>query len=1066
MNISLICACKNRFDSLIISLNSWLKYEQIKEIIIVDWDSDNDLKNILEIDSRIKVIRVNNQPYFNLSQPLNIAASFATQEYILKVDTDYILNPYYNFFDHYTIDQTAFVSGISLPEKLEYWCEEQGSYNIKYSESSVEELFKYFCAYSPFFKYVKGLLFVSKSNFDSVGGFDESIESYGWEDDNMSERLKLFGLNQIKIENDITVIHIPHSDKKRYLHCKDYDPEIENQYRNNLVDRWSGNDLDWQTEYVVVQDLIKKNKKDNKIDSYYIDRKYQWDIKEHSKNYYIADLMNNRPKTFTVKAKISNKKNNLYKLKEVRYISLEESVDRREELEGEFKKYNVKTIPFISKRFSESDDVITGDNVYQLNDGTKGCCVSHLKMIKDWYENSDDGYGFFCEDDLSLETVQYWNFNWEQFIETIPEDADCVQLLTVREDYETFELRDRMWNDWSATAYILTRDYAKKLIDNHIKGDEYHLYVPDKNIQPLIENIIFCSEGKTYTIPLFVENISFRSTFEGDDDDVNQGQKNNHFIAHEKVLNWWKNMGQVSDINDKKLNVVDCFTYFNEKEIFELRINLLKDYVDKFVVVDANHYHNGLPKEYTLKKLIDELDVPKEKIEVIELDLSQENLPPITEYEMYYGNNIEKNGNYSSRERLQRDAISQCLNTNNFSDDTIFIVGDCDEIINPEYIQLYKNLALEHRDKIFKVPLVQLEGRADMRVYHTNTDTPREWKYSLFVCLKSHMESISLTHVRANFKNPYPIVWAYENDVPMEDLGWHFSWMGSNIDRLKKAEASCHHDQDLSHLKYGNYSEDSMKNFMTNYELTEGQISPSGDVNYTIKNYRVDNLPKIIFDLPRVKEYLLPNKTIIIKDQSKKTEIEELLTKFSLDTENPRHNFNLGLWYEKRKHTAPALSYFLRCAERSADTDKDLAYEALLHASHCYDRQGTRDGSARSLLWQAQMFMPNRPEAYYLLARFAKRKEWWQDCYTNADLCLRYCDFDVKPLETDVEYPGKHAILFEKAISAWWWGKSEESKSLLQKILIDYDLNDDDYAIVCDKLNQFGGEIPENIRRN
>jgi beta-1,4-mannosyl-glycoprotein beta-1,4-N-acetylglucosaminyltransferase len=83
----------------------------------------------------------------------------------------------------------------------------------------------------------------------------------------------------------------------------------------------------------------------------------------------------------------------------------------------------------------------------------------------------------------------------------------------------------------------------------------------------------------------------------------------------------------------KRKNVVDCFSYFNEKELLELRINLLKDHVDKFVITDANYTHSGILKEYTLKKTIKELGLPEDKIEVIEVDLSEESLGPATPYE-------------------------------------------------------------------------------------------------------------------------------------------------------------------------------------------------------------------------------------------------------------------------------------------------------------------------------------------------------------------------------------------------------------------------------------------------
>lgn len=1057
MNVSLICACKNRYDSLYVSLNSWLKFDQIKEIIIVDWSSDQEIKSLLNIDSRIKIIRVNGEKYFNLSQPLNLAASIATQDYILKFDTDYVLNPYNNFFDNYLIDDSNFVSGIKTVENPHHWSNENNEYRVKYSKSSIEELFQYFCSYSPFFKYLKGMLYVSRKNFNSIGGYDEKIDSYGWEDDNISERLRLYGLNQIYVKNDISIIHLPHSNKKRYENCSEYELQIEENYRNNLLNQWSGEELEWQTEYLVVQDLITRNKLNNKITDYYVNNKNNWNIKEIETNYYIAKKM----KRFTVK--FSKKNIDMKRLKyfpDVRYISLEESYKRREKIESEFEKYGIKTIPFISKRFSESNDNITGKNVYQLNEGTKGCCISHLKMIKEWYENSDESYtyGFFCEDDLSLETVQYWDFTWEEFLKKIPDDADCVQLCTIRNNFDTFELRERLWDDWGVTAYILTREHAKKIIDTYIKNDVYHLEIPNQDIMPLIENIIFSSVGKTYTIPLFVENINFESTFVGNDDDVNQGQKNNHYIAHEKVMNWWKN---TKNQNKKIPKVVDSFSYFNEKELLELRIELLKDYVDKFIIIESNLTHSGNEKEFTCKKTLKELNLYDEnKIEVIELVY-----PPIEEYELnyidkFYNNNDRYLEEIGYRERVQRDALLNVIEQ--FSDDTVFFISDCDEIINPLNIEFISNIARNtipsNINQFIKIPLVYLQARADLRAYRIENDEYSKWDMSMVVTTKQQLKKWTPTEMRAYTTATY----VGEGDIRYEDLGWHFSWMGGSERNLLKAHSYSHYAHNFNFTVYGECRGEEMVKFIKSHIPREGSIAISGNKNEVLKKYPINNLPQKIFELPRVKDFLLPEdkneENIIILEQ--KSEIENLITRYSLDTENPEHNFSLGMWYEQQGHTAPAVSYFLRCAERASETDKDLSYEALIHASHCYDRQGTRDESSRSLLWQAQVFLPHRPEAYYLLARFAHRKEWWQDCYVNSDFCLRFCDFNVNPLRTDVEYPGKYGILYEKAISAWWWGKAEESRNLLQEILINYELPENDYKLISNKLKEIGGEIP------
>ena len=45
--------------------------------------------------------------------------------------------------------------------------------------------------------------------------------------------------------------------------------------------------------------------------------------------------------------------------------------------------------------------------------------------------------------------------------------------------------------------------------------------------------------------------------------------------------------------------LIDCFTYFNEKELLELRVETLKDTVDLFLIADADRTHKGEPKEFS-----------------------------------------------------------------------------------------------------------------------------------------------------------------------------------------------------------------------------------------------------------------------------------------------------------------------------------------------------------------------------------------------------------------------------------------------------------------------------------
>lgn len=253
--------------------------------------------------------------------------------------------------------------------------------------------------------------------------------------------------------------------------------------------------------------------------------------------------------------------NNINKLEgfpSVYYLSLEESVDRRENLENQFKELGITNInPIISKRFKECNDVIHGKYVHSLTDASKGCCTSHMRCIKKWLDETDEEYGFFCEDDLSLETVKYWNFAWNDFIDYLPEDWECVQLMWVRDEMTGVSLRERYFNDWAATAYILKRNRAKKIIDTYYRDGEFYFDIPDCEAQPIIENLVF-SLGKVYTFPLFVEEVKKFDTcilvseeFDKLKDDwvILDGQGPSHISSYHQIVNWWQNEGCNLKIN-------------------------------------------------------------------------------------------------------------------------------------------------------------------------------------------------------------------------------------------------------------------------------------------------------------------------------------------------------------------------------------------------------------------------------------------------------------------------------------------------------------------------------------
>jgi FkbM family methyltransferase len=187
------------------------------------------------------------------------------------------------------------------------------------------------------------------------------------------------------------------------------------------------------------------------------------------------------------------------------------------------------------------------------------------------------------------------------------------------------------------------------------------------------------------------------------------------------------------------------------------------------------------------------------------------------------------------------------------------------------------------------------------------------------------------------------------------------------------------------------------------------------------------------------------------------------LIDFCLDTENPEKNYKLAQWYEKQNHTASAHVYYFRTAERT--DDKDFAYTSLLRSSICYKSQGKRDATEKLLIHAALSYLPERSEAYYLLSLFYEKKEEWDQCYLYADFGLKCYENEIESIDLP-EYQGKYALICQKAIASWWWGRGEESKKLFQLLKDEYwnVMNSDYKNLVNEKMNAFFG-ISNNVER-
>ena len=58
-----------------------------------------------------------------------------------------------------------------------------------------------------------------------------------------------------------------------------------------------------------------------------------------------------------------------------------------------------------------------------------------------------------------------------------------------------------------------------------------------------------------------------------------------------------------------KSKIYDCVTFFDNNFIFNLRYNILKDFVDCFIVCESKFDHKGKPKKINWSELIPEIEI-------------------------------------------------------------------------------------------------------------------------------------------------------------------------------------------------------------------------------------------------------------------------------------------------------------------------------------------------------------------------------------------------------------------------------------------------------------------------
>ena len=120
------------------------------------------------------------------------------------------------------------------------------------------------------------------------------------------------------------------------------------------------------------------------------------------------------------------------------------------------------------------------------------------------------------------------------------------------------------------------------------------------------------------------------------------------------------------------MNIYDCFMYFDEDLLLDLRLNILDKYVKKFIITESTYLHSGKNKKLNFN--INNFSKFKDKIIYIVVDKKPPNILEISQNDNLELKNNKILHNSVERENFQRNSLLDGLK--DVSNEDLILSGD------------------------------------------------------------------------------------------------------------------------------------------------------------------------------------------------------------------------------------------------------------------------------------------------------------------------------------------------------------------------------------------------------
>ena len=231
------------------------------------------------------------------------------------------------------------------------------------------------------------------------------------------------------------------------------------------------------------------------------------------------------------------------------------------------------------------------------------------------------------------------------------------------------------------------------------------------------------------------------------------------------------------------MKIFDCFMYFDEDLILDVRLNYLNKFVDQFVIVESVYSHNGEKRkpQFDIKKF----KKFENKITYLLIDHQEKDFLPIKDTDTLNEVAGKKVMNALKRENYQRNFLINGLIE--ATDEDWIIISDLDEIPNLEMNNLKE---CENKIVFFKQIMIYYKLNLYLAEF--------PWIGSK-ACKKSVLKSPQWLR---NIKDRNYPWWRldtffsktkYSNINIFENGGWHFSYIKNPEGIERKLKSYLHH---------------------------------------------------------------------------------------------------------------------------------------------------------------------------------------------------------------------------------------------------------------------------------